>query len=231
MATKSGSIKVDTGSSGPRMIEVDYPSNTHKVKKESEKEEPVKKVNKIIKGTVVTKKKSFFKKAADAFLGEDVPNVGSYILYDVIIPATKSTISDMISGGVDMMFFGESRGSRTRRDKGKSYTSYSNYYNRSDPRHDGRDREKRDYNSRSRANHNFDDIILDTRGEAEDVLSHLVDLIIDYDQATVADLYDLVGVTTSFTDNKYGWDNLASATVSRVRDGYLINLPKTILLD
>ena len=83
----------------------------------------------------------------------------------------------------------------------------------------------------SRARHDFDEIILETRGEAEEVLSHLVDLTIDYQQATVADLYDLVGITSNFTDNKYGWTDLRSASVTRVRDGYLINLPRTQILD
>ena len=38
-------------------------------------------------------------------------------------------------------------------------------------------------------------------------------------------------VTVNFTDNKYGWKDLSSASVSRVRDGYLLNLPRTVLLD
>ena len=78
---------------------------------------------------------------------------------------------------------------------------------------------------------NFDDIILETRWEAEEVLSHMIDLIENYGVASVADLYELVGITGSFTDNKYGWTNLSSATVSRVRDGYLINLPNAQPID
>ena len=49
--------------------------------------------------------------------------------------------------------------------------------------------------------------------------------------ATVADLYELVGVTGEYTDNKYGWDSLGSASVTRVRGGYLVDLPRTRLLD
>ena len=73
--------------------------------------------------------------------------------------------------------------------------------------------------------------VLDTRGEAEEVLSHLVDLTEDFGGARVADLYDLVGLESQFTDDKYGWMTLNTATVSRVRKGYLINLPKPILMD
>ena len=162
----------------------------------------------------------------ETFVGDDIHNVSSYLLYDVLIPAAKDTIANMVKGGIEMLLFpGENRGSRTTRDRGRSYVSYDRYS--SAPRRD----ERRDISPRNRARHNFDEIILDTRGEAEEVLSHLVDLIIDYGQASVSDLYDLLGMTGNFTDNKYGWTDLRSASVSRVRDGYVMNLPRAVLLD
>lgn len=226
MDDKKQIMKVDDGAAGVRLEKVNYPSNSNK--KKEKRDLPEKKVKKIIDGNVVQKKKSFSKRLAETFFGDDVPSVSAYIIHDVIIPATKSTISDMVSGGIEMLLFGETRGSRTRRDKGKSYVSYSNYYNRDGKRDERRDR---DTSRTNRARHNFDDIILETRGDAEEVLSHLVDLTEDYGMASVADLYDLVGITANFTDNKYGWENLSTASISRVRSGYLIDLPKTILLD
>jgi hypothetical protein len=128
-----------------------------------------------------------------------------------------------------MLLFGERKGSKTRRDKDRSYVSYNSYSSRDRDR-DRRD-DRRELSQRDRARHNFDDILISSRGEAEEVLSHLVDLTIDYGQASVADLYDLVGITGEFTDNKWGWTDLRSASVSRVRDGYLLNLPRTKLID
>ena len=56
-----------------------------------------------------------------------------------------------------------------------------------------------------------------------------MDEIIDmYGRVSVADLYDLVGITGNYTDNNYGWTNLASAEPIRVRDGYVIKLPKAM---
>jgi hypothetical protein len=66
---------------------------------------------------------------------------------------------------------------------------------------------------------------------ANEVINCLVDLIQDYGQATVSDLYDLVGITGNFTDNKYGWTDLRSATATRIHEGYMLNLPKPIPLD
>lgn len=212
-------MKVDMGAEGTRVVNVDYPSNA---KKDKGKEE--KKVKKVIKGKALQRKKPLGKRILGTFVGDDINSVGSYVVHDVLIPAAKSAISEMVQGGIEMMLFGERRGSRTRRDQGRSYVSYNNYSR--DKRED-----RRDISPKGRASHNFDEILLPTRGEAEEVLSHLVDLIIDYGQASVSDLYDLVGITGNFTDNKYGWSDLSSASVTRAREGYILNLPRTRLID
>lgn len=214
-------MKVDMGSEGSRTVKVDYPSNSNKQKAEKQH-----KVEKVITGGLVTRKKPLGKKFVETFIGEDVNTVSSYILHDVLIPAAKSTVVEIVQGGIEMLLFGEKKGTRTRRDGNRSYVNYTSYS--SDSR---RERERKEASSTSRARHNFDDIILKSRGEAEEVISCLVDLVIDYGEATVADLYDLVGITGNFTDNKYGWRDLSSASVSRVRDGYLLNLPRVKLLD
>lgn len=223
MSDKKEKMKVDRGGYGTEIIQMDFPSNSHKSKDKTKK--PEKKVEKVTSGKVVKQKKTLGKKFAETFLGDNIESVSSYIIYDIIIPAAKNMISDTVSNGIEMLLFGQTRGSRTRRDRGKSYVSYSNYYKDRDRYRD------RQISQRNRARHNFDDIILESRGEAEEVLSHLVDLTEDYGMASVADLYDLVGVTSNFTDNKYGWDNLSSGRVVPVRGGYLLELPRPIVLD
>ena len=52
------------------------------------------------------------------------------------------------------------------------------------------------------------------------------ELIDTYDVVSVADLYDLVGKSCNYTDNKYGWTNIRNAEPIRVRDGYLLKMPK-----
>lgn len=208
----------------PDINRKDFPGNSYR-ERELAKEEPeeTKKVSKVITGKIIERKKSFLDKVGAVFFGDDTKSVGSYIMYDVLIPAAKNTISEMVSSGIEMLLFGEARGSSTRRDKGKSYVSYNSLYR-------DRDRSRPD-NYRIRSTHKFDDIIIETRGEAEEVLSSLVDLIDNYDVATVSDFYDLVGMTSDFTDNKYGWRNLNRATVNRVREGYVLMMPKPQPLD
>lgn len=202
----------------------DYKANSHKVREEQKSKEVVKKdIQPVAKAK--TKKKSEVKKFADVFIAEDITSVKDYIVNDVLIPAAKKAISDIITNGVDMILYGEAKGRDRRRDGG-SRVSYTKYYERD------RDRD-RDYDrSRTRRSvYDYDDIILDTRGEAEDVLNRMDDLIDAYGMVSVADLYDLVGISGNYTDNKYGWTNLRNAEVRRTRDGYLLKLPKALPFD
>lgn len=200
-----------------------FPSNSHKSR--IEKEEPKKVVTKVISGNAVKKKKTFWRRMTDTLFGEDVESVSSYVVHDVLIPAAKNTLSDIVTGGIEMLLFGDRQTSRTQRNgRGRSYVSYSNYY-RGDNRND------RQPATRNYSRHNFEEVILESRGEAEKVIGELSDLVIDYGMASVADLYDMVGISTSYTDNKYGWMNLGTARAVRVRDGYLLDLPRPMPLD
>jgi hypothetical protein len=223
-SAQDAAANIKVGPTEKKIMTEAFPSNSHRAHDAKEETEE-KKDQKVITGTVITRKKSFWRKLKDGFLGEDVGSVGSYIIYDVLIPAAKDTLEDLVKGSIEVLLRGEVKGSRTRRDGGRSYVSYSNYY-KSDDRSS-----RRDTSYVNRARHDFSDIILKSRGEAEEVLSQLVDMVEDYGMASIADLYQMVGVPTNFTDNKYGWDNLSSASVSRVRDGYMLDLPKAILLD
>lgn len=206
------------------LLSENYPSNSKVNRKRDPRDKAEKKVEKIVSGSVKRQRKPFGRRIAETFLEDNTKSVGDYVVHDVLIPAAKSMISEMVSGGVEMLLFGQRRGSRTYRDAGRSYVNYSSISSRRDPRGPSISRT-------SRARHDFGEIILETRGEAEEVLSHLVDLTIDYGMASVADLYDLVGIESNFTDNRYGWTNLESASVSRVHGGYLINLPRTQVIE
>ena len=195
--------------------------NSHKSKAEAEAAKDEKKVEKVVSGVVKTKKKTGVSKLANLFISEDVKNVKSYITMDIIVPAIKKAVVDVVTDGINMIVHGE----RSRGSKGSisSKVSYRSYYDRRDD-----DRRPSD---RTRTGYNYDDIILETRGEAEEVLDRMNELIELYKEASVADLYDLVGITGNYTDNKYGWTNLRNAEPIRVRDGYMLRLPKVIPLN
>lgn len=200
----------------------EYKSNSHKSKENQKVSIPEKKVEKVIAGTAKSKKKSEIRKFTDVFISEDVNNVKSYILLEVLVPAIKKAISDIVTNGIDMILYGET--GKTKSNSTASKISYRSYYDERNGR--------RDYSTtRTKSGYNYDDIILDNRGEAEEVLSRMDELISTYGLVSVADLYDLVGITGNYTDNKYGWTDIRSASVIRVRDGYMLKLPKALPLN
>lgn len=200
----------------------EFPSNSNKKKEMLEIKE--KNITQVVSGKVIKKQRTFGQKLTETFFGDDTRSVGDYILHDILVPAMKSTLSDMVGGGIEMLLFGERRSSgksQLFRDRDRSYVPYNRMSSRRD------DIDDRRYISKAvRSRHDFDEIILETRGEAEDVLSHIVDIIDDYGVASVADYYDLLGVEGNFTDNKYGWTNVSDAYITRTRDGYSIRLPR-----
>lgn len=196
------------------------PDNSHKArdeKKASAQEE--KRVDKVVHGKVKTQKNNK-RKLADLFISEDAGNVKNYIFLDVIIPAVKKAIYDLVVGALDMSLYGGRGGSGKRSTADRvSYRDYNSVSRR----------DTRSYESaRTTSGYSYDDIVLETRGEAEAVLSRMDEIMEEYEIVRVADLYDLVGITGEHTDNKYGWTNIRNAKIVRVRDGWKIEMPRAL---
>ena len=70
-----------------------------------------------------------------------------------------------------------------------------------------------------------------TRGQAEQVLSTLEEIIEKYGQATIADYKDCCGLTSQLTDNQFGWTSLNNTKVRKIlKGGYFIDFPEPISL-
>lgn len=196
------------------MNEMEFKPNSHAYKNAQRKpDEPRKKVEKVVNGTVRTVKKSWFSNILDVLGADDIKN-------DVIIPSVKKAVSTIIKEGTDRAL---GTYSSTSQPLGFGNVSYRNFYDvRSNPVRQQVDTKNK---------FNYDNIVLGSRGEADLVLSQLDDIIASYGQASVMDLYELVGVRAPFTADKYGWYNIASAGSKRVSDGYLLVLPPARPID
>ena len=199
----------------------EYPGNSNKAKTEqTEKEE--RRVKKVVDGKVKTKRNEG-RKLANIFISEDASQVKSYVFMDVLVPAIKKAISDIVTDGIDMILYGgkSDKGGRT----GGTKVSYRNYYD--DRRGDTRDR-YRD----SRDRFDYDDLVFESRGEAEAVRDEMFNMLERYGVATVADMYDAAGLVAPFTSNRYGWTSLRTSEIVRTRGGdYVIKLPKAMPID
>lgn len=206
------------------MNEMDYKPNSHAYKARQQKEASEKKrVEKVVTGPVKIKKKNELSKLTDIIFAEDARSVGAYIITDVVIPSVINLLEDIFLKGSRFALRGESGRGRTRDSEYISYRSYS------DPRNSTRDRTPK-VNQR----YSFDKVIISNRGEAEEVLSQMDDLVDTYGFATIADLNEALGITGEYTDNKYGWIGkgcLRNAEVVRTREGYVLKMPRATVID
>lgn len=173
--------------------------------------------------TVTTKKKPWYKRASDTLLAEDANSVGAFIVRDIIIPTIKDTIYDVITGGLQMAMYGSTK-ARTRKTStpnGGSYISYGNYST-------GGNTPRREVRSENRIN--VEDVIFGMADEAHQVLDALCDRLERYGSVTVQDLYDLIGVSAPRTAMYWGWTDLSGARVQKVREGWLVDLPRIVPL-
>lgn len=197
----------------------EYPPNRFDSKDEPKED---KKIERVTHSDPIRRKKSLGRKFKEVFFGGDARTTGQFIIYSVLIPAAKDMIVEAGREGVEKLVRGDSYRRRNAPSSGpRGYVSYNRY---------GMDRRAtseppRPLSSRARARHDFDEIVLNTRAEAEEVIERLFDIVNRYDSVTVSDLYELVGVRSTHVDHKWGWTDLRGAGVVRVKDGYLLELP------
>lgn len=198
----------------------EYGPNSYKSREENRTDIPEKKVGKVIVGSAKSRKKGEMQKFADVFVSEDISNVKSYLFMEVIVPAIKKAISDVVTNGVDMILYGES--GRNRKNSTTTKVSYGKYYNNDiEPRR-----------SLPSGGFDYDEVVFETRGDAENVLDAMNDIISQYGIVSVGDLYDLANISSdNFMANKYGWKDISGCKAVRVRDGYILKLPKAIPLN
>lgn len=201
------------------ILREEFPDNSHKSKELKHVDRPV------VTGKIIEKKKPLARKFASTFINEDIGSVKEYILFDLLIPGIRDTIYDIINKGAEMLIYPKGRPSNKRISSyGGTYVSYNNYSKSSSMR------PSESYRGRSSCD--FNDIIIESRQEAESVIDTLIDIIERYGQATVTDLYDCLNISrNNYTDSNFGWKDLRGAKIVPVRHGYMLDLPRPIEVD
>lgn len=195
------------------------------------KEESVEKVQ--LKGTVTEKKPGFVTRFKETFIAEDARDVGDYIVWDILIPTIKRTIRDIIVGSADRIFLGTS----------SSAPSTSSLY-----RERGVTRVRTDYAAKSRTQTTFEtrpissasitrsgyrvnDFEFETREDAEYVWSKLLKHIEEYGKVGVNQYFEMVGKSSDYTAQKWGWNDLSDACVINSTHGtFLLRLPDPVVI-
>lgn len=188
-------------------------SNSYKTKMENNALAEKPKVQKIVSGQVKLKKKGFF----DFLVSEDASSVKSYLLSDVLVPNIKRLIQELVTSGINQLLYGNDY-KPSKSSNSTSRVSYNNFSNQT-------------VNQPKRLKGNdIIEIEVDTYTDSQNVIYQLQALVDQYNQATIADLYDLVGIDGDFTDNNYGWKDLTRVSVIPYGRKFIIRMPRFIAL-
>jgi hypothetical protein len=174
-------------------------------------------------------KRSLLGRLVTGIMGpEGLPSIGTYVNDEIIKPAVKNIIFDAITSGLSRalnMDYRQNRGGYTPYNRSSSQprrpgTNYSNNYNNS--------RQQPEERKPIRpARYGVEDYVIEDKFDAANVLTTLTEAADKYDNVSVADYYDLIGASSQYTDNTYGWtiDTIVHARIMPVYGGFIIKFP------
>ena len=198
----------------------DFPPN-------SKHKDPVppeeKHIERVTSSDPIQRKTPLAKRLAGTFIGGTPRNTMDYVVFQVVIPAARDMLADAATQGFERLIFGEGRAGR-RRPMSNAATGHISYNRFAQASRVATPR--RSISQRARANHDFGELVLQSRAEAESVIERMYDILGKYETVSVSDLYELVGIASTHQDRKWGWSDLRGANVSRVRNCYLLDLPE-----
>lgn len=200
----------------------DYGANSHKAKEGVETKG--KEVTKVVSGKVTVKKKSLGQKARDLIAEADIRGVTRYVLTEVLLPAARRMVVDAAQSGVERIVYGPDAPRRDRfSGPGRAQFGGSPLF-RTDYRHPATRPPMATRNTAyPRLGRN--DFIHEKKEDASNVLQHMYDIVERYNEVSVADLHELMGLPTSPIDHKWGWTSLAGADIRPDMGGFIVDLP------
>lgn len=209
-----------------------FPPNSRKAADARPAPEP-KRVEQVTSAEAHRRSKPLGKKFKETFIGGDAKTTANYVFFEVFLPEAKSVIVDAVSQGFERLIFGESRGPRRpSASSGYSNLGRVNYSRMSNQAQQRGPQQPRQISPRARQQHDFGEIQVASRVEANDVLDRMYDLLGKYEYVTVADLYALTGIASNHVDQKWGWTDLRGTAPRRNRSGdYVLDLPNPEYLD
>jgi hypothetical protein len=193
------------------------------------------KIERVISAPAEQRKRGLGRQFKDTFVGGSGRMAMEYMVTDIVVPAVRDLMFDALQGGLDRLIYGESRirrsyGGGSRSPSSSSYdgVGHVNYQGIIQNRSSG----GRPLSRQARERHDFGDIILQSREDANDVLDRMFDVLSRYGSVPVSTLYALTGIQSSHTDEKWGWTSLSGARAAKQRNGtFMLDLPEPQPLD
>lgn len=205
-----------------------FPANSQKARAQNEP------VERITSATAVPRKRGLGRRFRETFVGGDARTAFEYMVVEVVVPAIQDTLIDAFQGGFERLIRGEGpRPGRRGMAGGYGGPGYVDYRGMGHSSSAKRSQAPRTISRQARARGSFDELIIPTRPDAEEVLERMYDYMGRYGTVSVAHLYELTGIQSSHTDMKWGWAELRGSRVvpRRNGEGYVLSLPEPEPLD
>lgn len=190
--------------------------------------EPEKKITKVGGAQIAQSRGQKFK---SLFISNEAGNLKSYIFMDVLIPAAKKAISDIVINGIDMILYGQTGRSKDRSDK----RPYNSYYDGGSARRTESRGDRPSANNVSRMNCDvvwtYDDHGANAHTKALEALDALRDSMNRYHLVTMSEYCSITGVDYEYTYENYGWTSINSAQVVSCYNGWKLVMPKPMPID
>lgn len=163
----------------------------------------------------------------DYLFAESPKALGKKIGRELIVPRMKAGVEEALNSFISGMFWGGGQRPMNNmvqgtvlRAGGVAYNQMSNPSALTQARQAGV----------QQSSGNYQDLVVPTQQFAEVLLANMYELLNNYRVVAVADLYELANITPQPSDNAYGWTSLDGARISKVREGFLLELPRPNLI-
>jgi len=153
------------------------------------------------------------------------------MIWDSFFPNLRDNIEDAFHNGVSTLFGGtSSAGYYSPRRRNHPHTNTQISRHNPDRALSSRGAVESRMSREDRQAQRLNVIDIDSRAEAQEVLSQMLQTLDQYDIVTLADFYMMVRITPESTDYGWGWDDLGGAKIVHSRSAYYLDLPPLIKL-
>lgn len=190
---------------------------------------PEKKVKEAVVTGVVQVQRPATRRFFDFLFAESPKALGKKITSEVIVPRLKAGFEEAANSFLAGMLWGGA-GNRPMSNIVQGTVLRAGQVNYQAMSQQGNSLLQARQAAPQRAAGSYEDLVTPTQQAAETLLANMYQLLNQYRVVAVGDLNDLAGITSQPSDNAYGWTSLEGARISKVRDGFLLELPRPVLI-
>jgi hypothetical protein len=203
----------------------DFPSNSQKAKAT---DAPREKLEPVTSAKTRERKSGIGRKFKATFFNGSGREAIGYMVEEEVIPTVRDMFVNALQAGIERVVYGERTSARPRsRSSIMSHPPGHVPYDRISGSVSSKPPQPRTMSRQARARHDFQDLIIPTLQEANEVIDRLFDILSRDGEVTVAHLYELTGIRSEHTDYKFGWTSLRGARALGLRgQGFLLDLPE-----